>query len=434
MFTRRTARRTALVAAFAASTAVVLASCAGGSEPQTAATVDPDEEVSISFAFWGNDVRAELYDEAIAEFESQHPNIDVQVLFLAPQDYWEKRQVEAAGKGLPDVLTMDLAYIRQYAENGALLDLEPYLGDIIQTDDIDEQLLGSGVVDGVTTAVPLSTNAWGLFLNTTLLDSIGVEPFAGGSWEDYYEWMAEVSSAGAGNVWGSVDPTTRLVNFENVLRAQDKNLFNDDGTPGFEEADLLDFWGKAAEAREAGAFIPQQRVEEVAPLTAFDSALTVSDTQTDNTAGGYLGNLGEGYEIEIVAPPLDEKGAKDLYLKASQLYSIAANSEHPAAAATLLDFLVNSPESGEIFGTNRGLPASKTALEAAELDPTSQMIVDYEASISDRLGAAPPAPVVGYGTLHEKFRALGEEVNHGLITPEEAVSRFFTEVDVVLAG
>ena len=126
------------------------------------------------------------------------------------------------------------------------------------------------------------------------------------------------------------------------------------------------------------------------------------------------------------------KRQKDLYLKPSMLHTISAKTEHPEAAATLVNFLVNSPESGEIFGTNRGLPASETALEAAELDPMSQIVKDYEESIADRLGDAPPVPIVGYGTLEEKFRVLGTELNFGTTTVDEAVTQFFSEMDVVL--
>ena len=114
------------------------------------------------------------------------------------------------------------------------------------------------------------------------------------------------------------------------------------------------------------------------------------------------------------------------------LHTIAANTDAPEAAATLVDFLVNSPEAGAIFGTNRGLPASETALEAADLDPLSQQVQAHEEAIADRLGDAPPVPIVGYGTLEEKFRQLGVELNFGTITVDEAVSQFFTEMDVVL--
>ena len=36
---------------------------------------------------------------------------------------------------------------------------------------------------------------------------------------------------------------------------------------------------------------------------------------------------------------------------------------------------MNSPEAGAIFGTNRGLPASETMLEGAELDPMGELQV-----------------------------------------------------------
>jgi len=416
---------------------VGLTGCASSAPVSAQPTLDPDEDVSITFTFWGNDVRAELYNEAIAVFEEQHPNIDVDIIFLAPADYWEKRQIEAAGKGLPDVVTMDLAYLRQYSQSGSLLDLEPYLGTIIQTDPIDPQVLSAGVVDDVTTAVPLSTNSWGMFLNTTLLNELGVEPFTDGTWDDYYDWVAEVSDAAkaAGvDAWGGVDPTGRIENFELQLRAEGDNLFDEDGTPGFDEERLAEFWDSASAERDAGQFVPQQRIAEVQPLTAFDSALSASDATWDNTGAGFLGNLGEGYDIELIAPPLSVEDGEDLYLKASQMYSIAANSEHPAAAATLIDFLINSPESGEIFGTNRGLPASETARESANLDELSQTIADYEASIADRLGEAPPVPIVGYGSLHEKFRELSEEINFGTMTVDDAVSQFFAEMDVVISS
>jgi len=75
---------------------------------------------------------------------------------------------------------------------------------------------------------------------------------------------------------------------------------------------------------------------------------------------------------------------------------------------------------------------SATALAAADLDPLSQQIKDYETSIKDRLGDAPPVPIVGYGSLEEKFRQLGQELGFGTITPEDAASQFFAEMDVVL--
>jgi multiple sugar transport system substrate-binding protein len=427
-------KRALAVAAIAAGAALVLAGCAGGSEetPDAAPTFDPNEEVTLDLAFWGNDVRADLYNQAIDAFNEEYPSITVNATFLTFPEFWEKRQTEAAGGNLPDVMQFDYSYLRQYSENNLLLDLDPYLGNIIETDPLPQNILDIGVVNDTTYGITTSTNAWGLFTNPVLLENAGVEEFEGGSWEDYAEWMGEVTDGAGGEFWGGADFTGRIQNFELQLRSEGENLFNEDGTPGFDEERLTEFWESGQDIRD-GIGIPQQRVEEVAPKGAFDSALTASELTWDNFGAGYLAGLGESYtELGLIAPPVTEEGAQDLYLKPSMLHTISAGTDHPEAAATLVNFLVNSPESGEIFGTNRGLPASETALAAAELDPLSQQVKDYEASIADRLGDAPPVPIVGYGTLEEKFRQLGTELNFGTVTVDDAVSQFFAEMDVVL--
>ncbi len=427
-------KRAGTALALATGAALILAGCAGGGgeAPDTAPTFDPDEEVTLDLAFWGNDVRAALYDEVLAAFEEEYPNITVNSSFLGFPEFWEKRQTEAAGGGLPDVMQFDYSYLRQYSENGLLLDLDPYLGNIIETEPLPQNILDIGVVADTTYGIPTSTNAWGMYTNPVLLEQAGVEEFAGGSWEDYVDWMGEVTDGSGGAFYGGTDYTGRIQNFEIQLRSEGSYLFSDDGEPGFDEARLTEFWESGADARD-GIVIPQQRLEEVYPLSGFDTANTASELTWDNFGAGYLGNLGESFtELGLVAPPVTEEGAKDLYLKPSMLHTISANTEHPEAAATLVNFLINSPQSGEIFGTNRGLPASETALAAAELDPLSQQIADYEASISDRLGDAPPVPIVGAGTLEEKFRVLGTELGFGTKTVEEAVAEFFSEMDVVL--
>jgi multiple sugar transport system substrate-binding protein len=416
-------RRRSLMAAAALTAAGVLTlgACSSDSDSPSDGATDGGsgegggEDVTLDFAFWGNDVRADLYTQSIDLFMEEHPNITVNSTFLDFPAFWEKRQTEAAGGGLPDVMQFDYSYLRQYSENGLLLDLAPHLGNEIATDGFTEQLLGIGVVGETTTAIPISTNAWGMYTNPQLLDDAGVAEFAGGTWEDYQAWMAEVTEASGGEIYGGTDYTGRIQNFEIQLRAEGGNLFNEDGTPGFDEARLAEFWESGAPMRGVGGSgVPQQRLEELLPVSGFGAAIAASELTWDNFGGGYLGELGEDYtELGLVAPPVTVEGAQDLYQKPSMLHAISANTENPVESAMLVDFLVNSPEVGAVFGTNRGLPA-------------------YEESIADRLGDAPPVPLVGYGTLEEQFRILGTELGFGTITVDEAVSQFFGEMDVVL--
>ena len=432
MFSFRRHRTALSAAVLTVSAALALTGCSGGEEP--AAAYDPEEKVTLNFAFWGNDVRAGFYEEALEAFNEEYPNITVNTSFLGFPEFWEKRQTEAAGGGLPDVMQFDYSYLRQYAENGLLLDLEPYLGETIDTDPLSQNILDIGVVGDITAGIPTSTNAWGMFTNPQLLEQTGVEDYAGGgSWEDYEAWMAKVTDAGKdAGIYGGTDYTGRIQSLEIQLRAEGGELFKDDGTPGFDEERLKEFWS-SGEAMRDGVTVPQQRLEEILPLSAFDTALTATEMTWDNFGKGYLGNLGEGYtELGLVEPPVTKEGAKDLYLKPSMLHTVSAKTEHPEAAATLVNFLINSPKVGEAFGTNRGLPASNTQLEGLALEGMDAQVGGYEESIQDRLGDAPPAPIVGFGSIEEKFRVIGTELGFGTLTVDEAVSQFFGEMDVIL--
>jgi multiple sugar transport system substrate-binding protein len=438
MFRNRPMRAVLSAAAILTGATLALSGCSGGGATETAATYDPDEKVTLNLAFWGNDVRADLYNQAIAAFNEEYPNITVTSSFLGFPEFWEKRQTEAAGGGLPDVMQFDYSYLRQYSDNNLLLDLEPYLGTTIETDGLAQNVLDIGVVDDTTTALPIGTNAWALFENPALLESAGVEAFPGGSWEDYNDWMTAYTEAaqakGLDGVWGGNDYTFRIQNFEVEQRAQGEDLFTEDGEPNFTEEDLTAFWEQGSEVRESESVVPQQRLTELNPLGGFDAGAIASELSWDNFGAGYVGNLGEGSSVTLQEPPVTEEGAKDLYLKPAMMHAISAKTEHPEAAAVLVNFLINDPKAGEIFGTSRGLPASETALSGATLDTLGQAIADYEESVADRLGDAPPVPITGYGTLEEKFRQLGFELGFGTLTPEDAAEQFFTEMDVVLNG
>lgn len=427
--------RSIALAASAALAVTVLAGCSSASAPAPAASLDPDEKVTIDFAFWGNDVRAEMYDEAIAAFNEEYPNITVRASFLAWSEYWEKRQTEAAGGGLPDVFQNDMNYVRQYAQNGLLLDLDPFMGSLIDPDAIPEDVLANGVVDDALVGLTISTNALGMFVNPGLAEELGVEPFSGGEWADLDNWLVEVRSAAedAGEqAWGGSNYASSLQVFEIQQRAQGRDLFTDGGEPAFTREDVEEYWSTGAELIASGTVTPQQRLEELSPLTAFDAAQQVSEITWDTMGTSYLANLGDAYPVlEIVAPPVTVDGAKDLYRKAGMLLSAAKTSDHPAAAAAFIDFMANDPAVGAIFGTNRGIPASATALEGADITGISAQVLEYEASISDRLGEAPPAPPVGYGQVEQLFTSIGQELGYGTISVDEAVDRLFSQLDVI---
>jgi multiple sugar transport system substrate-binding protein len=431
MFTRngRNGRRSLLAAAaLTGAAALALTGCAsGGGE---ASAYDPDEEVTLNFTWWGNDDRAQRYEQLIDAFEEEHPNITIDGTFTDFPSYWEKRKTEAAGGGLPDVWQFSDSYLREYAEPGLLLDLET-VSEYVDFDAFDDGLRSTGQLEGTQYSLPTGYSAWAVFLNDKILADAGVEPYEGGtSYEEYTEWMAEVTEATGGAVYGGTDMTQRIQTFENVLRAQGENLYTEDGELGFTEDQLRDFWESGADARD-GVTIPQQQLEEIAPISGFGSNRTASEASWSNFLGGYLADSGAA-SITMVAPPTDEPDGQDLYRQAGLQVAISADTEHPEAAAMWLDFVVNSEEAGEVFGTTLGFPASETKLAGTTLEGVDAQVAEYLESVEDRIGEAPPVPVVGYGSLEQTFWDLGKSIGLGAITVDEAVEQFFAEAQVIL--
>ncbi|WES63028.1 extracellular solute-binding protein [Microbacter sp. GSS18] len=424
----RNPRRTLTFVGLAAAGALALAGCSSSEAPS--AEFDAEAEVTLTFAFWGNDDRADRYNQLIDAFNEQHPNITINSTFTDWPSFWEKRATEAAGGGLPDVFQFSDSYLRQYAETGHVLDLGE-VADYVDFSTFEDSLLGTGRLDGVQYSLPTGFSMWANFVNDDLLAEIGVDaPEGASSFDDFDEWMASVTDATGGEVYGGTDYTQRIQTFELMLRAEGKNLYTADGELGFTEDELRAYWESGADLRD-GITVPQQSLEEISPMSGFGAQLTASEMSWSNFLGGYLADSG-AESISIVAPPTAVAGAQDLYQQGGLQIAIAENTEHPEASAMFLDFIVNSPEAGEIFGTTLGFPASSSKLAGTTLEGVDKQVADYIDSVSDRVGEAPPVPVVGYGSLEQTFWELGRSLGLGAITVDEAVSTFFSEADVIL--
>ncbi|EZP29704.1 ABC transporter substrate-binding protein [Microbacterium oleivorans] len=421
-------RTTAAWVAAAAFT-VSLVGCSPGAS-DSGGSFDPDEKVSLDFAWWGNDDRAARYTKLIEAFNEEHPNITIKTTFTDFPSYWEQRQVEAASGSLPDVFQFSDSYLRQYGQSGAILDLND-VADHIDLTTFDDSLLGTGRLDGTQYSLPTGFSLWANFVNEDLLKEHGLElPAAGSTFDEFDDWLADVTQKTGGKPFGGTDYTQRIQAFELQLRAEGKSLYTAEGELGFTKDELADFWQSGADLRD-GVTIPQQQLEEISPISGFGATRTISEMSWSNFLGGYLADSGAS-SIAIVAPPTTDAGAKDLYRQGGLQVAISSRTKHPEAAAIFLDFVVNSPEAGEIFGTTLGFPASSSKLEGATLEGPDQQVADYIDSVADRIGDAPPPAVVGYGSLEQKFWDLGKELGLGTKNVDAAVSEFFAEADVIL--
>ncbi|MCV2394418.1 ABC transporter substrate-binding protein [Actinotalea sp. M2MS4P-6] len=433
------------LASVVAAGALALSACssAGGTtaDPSSAETFNPNEQVTLTLTWWGNDDRASRYQEAIALFEEAYPNITVQPTFSPWDDYWTARSTEAASRSLPDVMQFDLSYMREYADNDMLLNLQPYLDNgTIDLSGFDPSLVSAGVLDEKQVAIPTSTNTFSMFTNPAILDQTGVAfpDDATYTWQDFNQFIADTTAAGATTddgyaIYGSPDYTGTFWFFMQWLLQKGVQPFAEDGSLGFTQDDVVEFLNLTADLRAAGQTYPQDRTVALTPVSGFASNEAAAQMNWDNFLASDSADSGS--ELALHQIPSIEPGEKHLFLKPSMLLVAGANTEHAAAAATLINFLLTEPEVGAIFGTSKGVPADVVQRDKVEAAPGSidAQVIAYEESISRDVTETVPIPVKGYGTIEAKWKTLAEEVAYGNLTPEDFAKQWFDEAELAMS-
>lgn len=394
------------------------------------------DPVTIRFTWWGNDDRADRYNDSLALFNEEYPHITVQTSWQAFPDYWTQRNTEAAGRSLPDVMQFDSAYLREYGESERLLDLAPYVADgSIDLGNYDDSVIEGGVLDGVQVGIPTSTNTLGMFVNPTVIDQVGVPfPDEGYTLEDLNVWIqqvsdAEVQSEDGYKLFGMGDYTGTFWFFLQWLVQEGIEPFTADGEFNFTQEHIVEFLSLSAGLREAEAVYPTSRGVALAPLGGFTVNEVAAEASWDNFLAGYVADSGVD-EIEILPIWSGANGTQNFF-RPSMLLSAGANTEHPEEAALLIDFLLTDPRVGEIFGTSKGVPADSEQRAAVDAEEGSidARVLEYEDYVATTDTAPAPIPVKGFGSIEEQWRQLSEEMGYGGLTPEQFAEQWWAEAE-----
>ncbi len=424
-----------------------LALALAGSLALTACGSDGDSggdggKVTLNFTWWGGAERSERYEAAIDLFEQEHPDIEVQTSFGEFQDYWTQRSTDATSAELPDVMQMDVSRLLEYANNGLLYDMSEFTdGGSLDISQIDEELIASGEVNEQLVAIPTGTNTLALLYNPDLLAELGVEiPDWDYTWDEYHDFLAEVSAAGADmepRVYGATDYTMVWWFFMQHLVQQGIEPFTENGEMNFDEDDMREFISSADELREPeDVTFPAERTEQLLPKGGFTSGEAAVEFHWDNFLHGYSADLGTE-NMQLMPVPTGPDGQKHMFFKPTMQLSMGANTAHPEEAAQLIDFLINSPEAGEIIGTDLGVPSSQGRLDALNVEEGSldARVMEYEQRVRDEGHATATVPVQpeGFGALETEYvEVLAQEFGFRQIDTDEFVERWFGEVPNLL--
>lgn len=434
------ARRWLTFTAAGAATMLALTACGSSSTPESTGPTLSTEPVTLTFTWWGNDVRHEITQQLIDAFEAENENITIEPQFTDWAGYWDKLSTTVAAGDTPDLIQMDEKQLSTYAANGVLLDLGE-LGDALPTGDFPAGTLGTGALDGTQYGIPVGINTYTIMANLDLLESLGLEApdDETWSWDDFAALAEEVTAASGGATIGSQSWGFEDGGLNNWLRQHGESLYATDGSPevAATEDTLAGFWEFLLATTEAGG-----TPDPSATIERESAGLAESFTATNQSAFGpwwsnqvaALRSASGQNLVPLRVPTPDEGADAAAYYKPSMFWSASAKTEHPAEVALFLDFLSNSEEAADLLLAERGVPANDKIREyiTPKLDEVNQEVVTFLDSISDRVGDAPPATPPGGGAIETIIDQHTQRVLFGEQTPQEAAASFIKELQRAL--
>jgi multiple sugar transport system substrate-binding protein len=390
--------------------------------------------ITLRFSWWGSDSRQQYTQKLIDQYEAAHPGITIEPDFTSFTDYWDRLATATAGGDAPDVMQQDTRYVSEYAERGALAELDQFIPAVIDTKQLDQEVLTTGKVEDKSYAIPTGVNAFSIVADPEVFAAAGV-PLPDDktwTWDQMVQIAGQVSAKTDGDVWGMQDPGFNETGLEIMARQRGESLFNADGDVGLSRRTVVDWWNHILAARDSGAEPPASITVE-----AENAGIDQSLTATHRAGLGFwwtneLPSLSKssGRDLKLLRWP-GESPTAGMYYKPAMFWSMSKSSEHQKEAAEFINFLINSPEAAQLILSDRGLPINTTlrAQIVGKLSPADQKSAAFMADIGPALKAPPRLPPKGAGEVQRILQQLNEQVLFGQLTVEQAADEFLSQVD-----
>ncbi|THV41643.1 extracellular solute-binding protein [Glycomyces buryatensis] len=386
--------------------------------------------------WWGDAARAEVTQAALDIF-TEETGIAVKTEYQDSGPYADKLATRFAAGDEPDLMAMRMDSLREYADRGALLDLNTS-GDAVDLSGLSESAATLAEVGDAVYGVPAGLNAIGFIVNQDVTDQYSIEIPDGDtwSWDDLAAFAKAITDASGGEVYGTGFEAATLANLVVWTRQQGEDFFTEEGTLGITAGTVEAWFDMIAAMRAEGGFPPAGFFEQVGGgpeqsyIATGDLASQIIPT---NNFLGY--NQAAGGNLALLRMPGETTSTRrGQSVDCPHLWSIASGSENQAEALQLLDFLTNDLRASEATGTTRGVPANTQVAEdlAPSLEPDDQTATEYLAGLQaedlPRSYTYPP----GGSAIADSLAAIAVEVEFERQSSADGAAAFIAEAEGAL--
>ena len=404
-------RRGALPLVGAATALMLVAGCSGSDPAETDTDTGTDtgttEEVTLEFQQWWE---PELPDGVLRgmmdEFEAANPGITVDLL-SGPYATTKEQVVAGAATGtMADVVGLDGAWVYDFAQQGSIADLTAAMGDAGYD---DSELASQVQVNGATYMIPVVNFVYPLFTNDDILASAGVTAPPSNRTE-FADAASAISGLGDGTAgWAlnlSMETPSGIQNgFMSWLWSSGGTMLKD-GQPDVTNDDVRELtefvkgmWD--AGSISAGAFNMKEQ-DMVEEFTNGRVGMMVDSLAHVNLIRENNPEL--NFSISPI-PAVDGFDGERGIPYASWGIGLSSNTEHPAEAWKLIEFLMSQDVNSELSTVANAFPGNALSTpDFSESDPL------FETAFEIYQAGYPANEFTGLPVAEELMREFSENL------------------------
>ena len=333
-------------------------------------TAMADDKVVIEFAqWWEHELPEGALAQVIADFEAEHPNIEVK-LVTNPYVSTHDAVITGAATGtMPDVCGLDGAWVYDLNEMGALLSLDEFLANETKFAPEDVTLVK---VNGDTLMAPVVVFSYHVYANKTLLDENGITEMPK-TMSEFMDVCDKVSDPDK-NIYGWISflseafPSSMCDSFMTWAWASGARLLDEEGKAVFASDENIkktvqlykDCYEKGYVNPGLFSFISADMQDTFANGYA---AFMVSTCSTINSLRAANPDL---EFVMTSVPVVDGYEGESGVMYAPWGLGISANTEHPAEAWEFMSYLLSKDIDTKFAGYANGFPGNTTSEVVSE--------------------------------------------------------------------
>jgi multiple sugar transport system substrate-binding protein len=325
-----------------------------GQTAQTQPTSGPDKKSKLTVAIEATgDIPVE-FQKQMDRFNSQSDTAEVEILTYAGAEAYETAILgQVAGNTAPDVILLDGGKkIQEYAENGVIIPVDEYLGDL--KDNFEQSLLEALMYNGQLYGLTKDYNTSVLFYQTDMLKNAGIEvPSA------MVDFVTAVEKLTTEEVYGfGADPKLNYLYPFAVTMGAD--FIGEDGT--IDSSKLMSEGHRKMLEMFKNLYDEKQATSPYLANAGWDGELFGNAKVALMYGGSWItGVIADTSKAGVAPLPAETVPASMLYTTG---WCITSQCKDPQSAADLIRFLSSDEELVEANQQGLiGLPPTKTAMD-----------------------------------------------------------------------